>query len=337
MADTDDPRRELRQLLDGYRVSQSLSVAARLGIADLLVDGPRSSDELAARTGADPSALYRLLRALATVGVVHEDDDRGFALTELGEGLRSDVEGSLAAWATFIGSPAHWAAWGDLAHSVQTGANAFQHVHGTDVWTHRSTRPEEGAMFDRAMMSLSGHGVRDAVANYDFGSFGTIVDVGGGTGTFLARILGTAPAARGVLFDLPHVVAGAPPVLAAAGVDDRCEVVGGSFFEDVPEGADAYVLRSVVHDWSDEDALRILAAVRRATPAHATVLIVERIVAAPNEGSAAKWSDLNMLVSPGGLERTEDEFGALLGRAGFRPTRTVAAGPTHSFIEAQPA
>jgi hypothetical protein len=336
MGDVVDRRGKLRQLVDGYRVSQGISVAAQLGIADLLADGPRSSDELAASTGADADALYRLLRALATVDVLHESDDRRFSLTPLGEGLRSDVEDSLQGWAAFSGSAAYWAAWGDLAHSVRAGVNAFQHVHGTDVWTYRSARPEESALFDRAMVSLSGQGARDAVAGYDFTPFGTIADIGGGIGAFLSRILVAAPDARGVLFDQTHVVAGAPAVLDAAGVADRCAIVGGSFFDGIPGGADLYVLRSVVHDWEDEDAVRILGSVRRAVPDHGTVALVERIVVGPNEGPAAKWSDLNMLVAPGGRERTQAEFDDLFRRAGFRSTRTVAAGPTHSFVEATP-
>jgi hypothetical protein len=331
-----DARRELRQLVDGFQVSQGLAVAAQLGIADLLADGARPSDELAAACGADPAALYRLLRALATTGVLRELDARCFELTAVGEGLRSDVDGSLAGWAAFIGSGAYWSAWGALGHSVRTGGNAFQHVHGEDVWTYRSTRPEESARFDRAMASLSGQTGADAVASYDFTAFGTIVDVGGGTGAFLARVLGAAPAARGVLFDLPHVVAGARPVLAAGGVDGRCTVVGGSFFDGVPSGGDAYILRAVVHDWADDDAVRILGAVRAAIPDHGTVLLVERIVTGPNEGRPTKFSDLNMLVAPGGRERTQAEFDELFRRAGFRPRRTVAAGPLYHFIEAAP-
>jgi O-methyltransferase domain/Dimerisation domain len=336
MSDVGDRRRQLRQLVDGYRISQGIAVAAQLGIADQLADGERSSAELAAATGADADALYRLLRALATVDLLHESDGRRFSLTPLGEGLRADVEDSLHGWATYTGSAAYWAAWGDLAHSVRTGANAFQHVHGTDVWTYRSTRPAESAMFDRAMVSLSGQGARDAVAGYDFTPFGTIADIGGGVGAFLSRILVAAPGVRGVLFDQPHVVAGAFAVLEAAGVADRCAVVGGSFFDAIPSGADLYVLRSVVHDWEDHDAVRVLESVRRAVPDHGTLVLVERIVAGPNEGGATKWSDLNMLVAPGGRERTQAEFDDLFGRTGFRPTRTVVAGPTHWFVEATP-
>ncbi len=331
----DDPRLTLRHLGEGFQIAQGVSVMARLGIADLLADGARTSGELAALADADPDALYRLLRALASVGVLVEADGRRFSLTAVGEGLRTDVEGSLNGWVAFIGSPLLWQAWGDLEHSVRTGANAFQHLHGEDVWTYRSTRPEESALFDRAMASLS-HQQRHAVSVYDFTPFATIADVGGGTGSFLARILTMTPGARGILFDLPHVVAGAPAVLAAAGVDDRCEIVGGSFFDGVPANADAYVLRAVVHDWEDDDALRILDAVRQAIPDHGRILLVERVVAAPNEGRAAKWSDLNMLVSPGGRERTEAEFGELLARAGFRATGVVP-GPMHSFVEAVPA
>jgi hypothetical protein len=338
MADTDpgpdDPRRALRLLGEGFQVAQGISVAARLGVADHLAGGPRSSDELAALVDAHPGALYRLLRALATVGVLIEDDERRFALTPIGEGLRSDVEGSLAGWIGFIAAPTLWQAWGDLEHSVRTGANAFQHVYGEDVWTYRSTRPEASAAFDRAMASLSSQD-RHALT-YDFTAFGVIADIGGGTGAFLGRVLASAPDARGVLFDLPHVLAGAAAVLAAAGVDDRCEMVAGSFFDRVPAGADAYVLRAVIHDWEDDDAIRILAAVRRAIPDHGRVLLVERVVEGPNEGRAAKWSDLNMLVAPGGRERTQAEFATLLTQGGFRPTRTVP-GPTHSFVEAVPA
>src|SRR5215218_10399176 len=312
----DDPRLALRILGEGFQVAQGISVAARLGIADLLADGVRSSEELAALASADPDALYRLLRALATVGVLAEEDGRRFSLTAIGDGLRTDAEGSLAGWLAFICSPPLWEAWGHLEHSVRTGANAFQHIHGEDVWTYRSKDPAASVMFDRAMASLS-HQQRQAVAVYDFAPFATIADIGGGTGSFLARILTTVPDARGILFDLPHVVAGAPAVLAAAGVEDRCEVVGGSFFDGVPAGADAYVLRAVVHDWDDEDAVRILRSCRDAIAAAGALLVVERELGAPNENADAKLSDLNMMIGPGGRERTREQFAALLAAGGF--------------------
>ena len=260
------PAAELERLVNGYRISQAIYVAATLGIADLLAGGARTSDDLAAEAGADPRSLYRLLRALASVGVLREDDGRRFALTDVGDGLRSDAPEGIAGWAAFIGRPPLWQAWGDLLHSVRTGENAFMHVHGTDVWSYRAQRPEENAVFDRAMRSLTGRSNRAFVEAYDFGRFGTLVDVGGGNGTLLAGLLATYPELKGVLFDQPHVVAGADEVLSEACVADRCRVVGGSFFDGVPEGGDAYVLKAIIHDWEDEEAISILRSCRAAVP-----------------------------------------------------------------------
>lgn len=316
---------ELRSLINGYQVSQAISVAATLGVADLLADGPRSSDDLARDTGADADALYRLLRALAGVGVLREEDGRRFALTELGEPLRSDVPGSLAGWAEFVGRPAVWQSWGALLHSVRTGENAFRHVHGADVWSWRAERPDESAAFDRAMASLTGGVNRALLDAYDFGRFGTVVDVGGGNGALLASLLGAFSTMRGILFDQPHVTASAREVLRAAGVADRCQVVSGSFFDGVPEGGDAYVLKVIVHDWEDPEAVAILQACRRAASDDAVLLLIERDLGGPNEAAAAKLSDLNMLVNPGGRERSVEEYAALFDAAGFR---LVAATPT---------
>lgn len=324
---------ELRRLVDGYRVSQAIHVAAVLGIADVLAGGPRTTPELAAMTGTHEPSLYRLLRALAAEGVCHELDDRCFELGPLGEPLRTDVAGSLAGWAEFVGTEAYRAAWGDLLHSVQTGENAFTHVHGEDVWSYRSARPDENAVFNRAMASAAAATSAIVTTAYDFARFPTIVDVGGGTGAFLAAVLRSAPDSCGVLFDLPHVVTGAGPILERAGVADRCDVIGGSFFETVPADADAYVLRRIVHDWTDDDAARILGVVRGAIATTGTVLVVEQVIDPPNEGAPGKFSDLNMLVSPGGRERTAEEFAALFDASGFRLTRVVRAG-SDSVVEA---
>jgi hypothetical protein len=320
---------ELRRLINGCQVSQALSVAATLGVADLLAAGPRTSDDLALESGADPDALYRLLRALAAVGVLREEDERRFALTALGEPLRSDVPGSLAGWAEFVGRPAFWQSWGALLHSVRTGENAFRHVHGADVWSWRAERPDENAAFDRAMASLTGGVDRALLEAYDFGRFGTVVDVGGGNGTLLASLLGAYPAMRGILFDQPQVTDSAEDVLGAAGVADRARVVGGSFFDGVPEGGDAYVLKAIVHDWEDPEAIAIMQACRRAASDGAVLLLIERDLGAPNEAPGAKLSDLNMLVNPGGRERSLEEYAALLDAAGFR---LVAATPTASGL-----
>ena len=331
-----DPANELRRMVEGYQVSQAIHVAAALGIADLLAHTSLTHDELAAATGTHPPTLYRLLRALASVAILHELEGRRFELAPLGQPLRSDVPNSVTGWAAFIGRPYYWQAWSGLLHSVRSGENAFAHVHGTDVWTYRSTRPEESAVFDRAMTTLSRRANAALLAAFDFGAMQTIVDVGGGNGALLAAVLAAHPEASGVLFDQPHVVSGASALLERAGVAERCRTVGGSFFESVPPGADAYVLRAVIHDWDDDTSIRILSVVRRALADNSRVLIIERVVAPPNEGRDVKFSDLNMLVGPGGRERTQDEFAALLEASALRLVHVHAAGP-HSIIEAAAA
>ncbi|MEA2510961.1 MAG: hypothetical protein QOF01_4462 [Thermomicrobiales bacterium] len=316
--DSSGPAAVLRRLVNGYQVTQAIHVAATLGIADLLVDGPRTSDDLAAVTGTHAGALYRLLRALAALGVFREAEDCSFALTPLGDCLRSDVPESLAGWAAFVGEPYHWQAWGALLHSVRTGENAFRHVHGTDPWTFRARDPGASARFDRAMTSLSRQVIAAVLDAYDFGRFAKIVDVAGGNGAFVAAILAKYPGVRGVLFDQPHVVAGAAPLLEGSGVADRCEVVGGSFFDAVPAGGNAYILKSILHDWEDESCVRILRICRQAMADGAALLVVERELGPPNENPGSKFSDLNMLAAPGGQERTPEEYAALFAAARFR-------------------
>jgi hypothetical protein len=307
----------LRRLVNGYQVTQAIHVAVVLGIPDLLARGQRPSDDLAAATETHPEALYRLLRALASIGILREEAGREFALTPLGEDLRADAPESLAGWAAFVGEPYYWEVWGALEHSVRSGESAFPHIHGADPWTFRSHHPELSASFDRAMTSMSAQVSASVLAACDFSRFGTVVDIGGGNGGFLAAILAAHPAMRGVLFDQAHVVTGAKPVLEAAGVADRCEVEGGSFFEAVPAGGDAYVLKAILHDWADEESIAVLRTCRRAMADGAALLVVERELGAPNESPDAKFSDLNMLVSPGGRERTAEEFAALFEKAGF--------------------
>jgi hypothetical protein len=238
--------------------------------------------------------------------------------------------------AVFAGRPTRFAAWAELLHSVRSGENATRHVLGMSGWEYRQRHPEEGAIFDRAMSENTRRLASDVLAAFDFGPFGTIVDVGGGHGAFLAEVLRQHSAARGVLFDQEHVVAGAASILGAAGVAERCRVVGGSFFETVPEGGDAYVLKYIIHDWADVEATAILRTCRRALGPSALLLVVERIVPPPNEGMEVKFSDLNMLVGPGGQERTRDEFSVLFAAAGFRLTRVVPAGELN-VLEAIPA
>jgi hypothetical protein len=325
------PTVALRRLVNGYQVTQAIHVAATLGIADLLADGPRSSEDLAVAVDAHAPSLHRVLRALASIGVLHEDDDGRFALTEIGECLRSDAPDPVGGWAAFVGRPSHFAAWSGLLHAVRTGENAFRSVHGTDVWEYRAAHGEEGAIFDRAMTDITRRANRHLLAAYDFGHFASVVDVGGGHGELLIALLSAHPQMRGVLFDLPHVVAGATVDTA------RCEVVGGSFFDGpIPASADAYLLKAVLHDWEDADALRILRMCRGAVPSNAVVLVIERDLGAPNENADAKLSDLNMMVGPGGRERTREEFAALFAAGGFALERVIPTGIALSVFEGRP-
>jgi hypothetical protein len=331
------PALALRRLVNGYQVTQAIHVAAKLGLADHLADGPRASDDLARATETDPDALYRLLRALASVGVVHEEAEQRFALTDLGSCLRSDAPDSVAGWAAFVGEPYHWQTWGALEYGVRTGENAFHHVHGTNPWTFRAQRPELSTGFDQAMTDLARQAAAAVLRVYDFGQFQTVVDVGGGNGTLLAAILARHPAMRGILFDQPHVVAGALPVLAAAGVADRCAVVGGSFFEAVPAGGDAYVLKSILHDWENADCVRILERCRKTMAAGATLLVVERELGPPNAYPDGKLSDLNMLVATGGRERTPEEYARLFSATGFQFTGITSSDSGVAVFEGRSA
>ena len=317
---------ELRRIIAGHRLSAAVGVAASLGLADQLVEGPRTSDELADATGAHAETLYRLLRALAAAGIFREDDGRRFSLTELGVTLRTDIPDSLAAWAQFVQRPAHRDAWGALEQSVRTGENAFRLAHGVDAWEHRAQRPEESAEFDRAMAGMTRTAMRSVLDAYDFGRFRRIVDVGGGNGALLASLLERHPELRGILFDQPHVVAGVD-------LGERVEVVGGSFFGEVPPRGDAYVLKWILHDWEDPECRAILRNVR----AHgATLVVIERVLAPPNEGLESKLSDLNMLVGPGGRERTLVEFDALFAAAGYRRTADVPTASDFHVLEGEP-
>ena len=266
---------DLLRMVNGYQASQAVHAAVALGLPDLLAEGPRTTADLAERCGAHEATLGRLVRALAGLGVLHEDDDGRVSLTELGRPLRSDVPDSIAGWARLIGRPYYWNTWAALTDAVRTGENGFRLLNGTDVWTYRAQHPEESAIFDGAMTALTVQVSRAVAASYDFSRFGTVVDVGGSRGVLLQALLDANPGLRGILFDQPHVVEGVPP-------GDRLDVVGGSFFESVPAGADAYVLKMIIHDWDDEQSIAILRTVRQAMPAGAVVLVVERSLGAPN-------------------------------------------------------
>jgi hypothetical protein len=326
-----DAAARMRAMVNGYQVSQALHVAATLGLSDLLSAGPRTAAELAVTTASHEPSLLRLLRALAALDVYERRADGAFALTDLGAALCRDAPGSVAAWARVVGRPHHQAAWAGLIHSVRTGENAFTALYGETVWQYRSSRPEEQELFDAAMTGVTAAVASAVTAAYDFGRFSRIVDVGGGQGELLATVLQRYPALLGVLFDQPGVVQGAGTLLAEHGVADRCDVLAGDFFQAVPDGADAYLLKSVIHDWADEESIAILRVCRRATPPHGRLLLVEQLLDEGPDPVRAAFSDLNMLVAPGGQERTRAEYGTLLSAAGFRLEDAVATG-TDSFV-----
>jgi hypothetical protein len=330
------PSTALRTLVNGFQLTQAISVAATLGIADLLAAGPQSSDDLAAATEAHPGSLYRLLSALASAGVLVEEEGRLFALTPLGEQLRSGAPEPVGSWAAHVGRPYFWQAWANLLHTVRTGESAFRAVHGVDAWEYRNEHPREGEIFDRAMTDMARIAIRAVLEVHDFARYGTVVDVGGGHGALLAAVLTRHPDMRGVLFDQPHVVAGAGPVLEEAGVAGRCHVAGGSFFDSVPDGGDAYVLKSILHDWDDAEATTILRNCRRAIGDEGSLLVIERDLGPANEDPEAKLSDLNMLVVLGGRERRIDEYGVLFETAGFRLVDAVPTAAGLSVIEGAP-
>ncbi|WP_350281491.1 methyltransferase [Kribbella sp. HUAS MG21] len=329
-----DVSRELHRLVTGYQATQAVSVAASLRLSDLLAAGPRSVAELAEAAGADEQSLARLMHTLTVLGLYRRAEDGTFTATELGAALRTDGTRSIADWVRFVGRPFHWQAYGALEHSVRTGETAFRSVHGESMWEYAGKHPDDRQIFDAAMTSVSQTVADDVVDAYDFGRFSTVVDVGGGRGLMLSAILRRYPAVEGVLFDLPDVVASAPELLANAGVWARCRAVGGSFFDAVPAGADAYVLKAVIHDWADSEAIEILRVCRTAMPPGARLLLLEQLLDATPDPVRTALSDLTMLVMAGGRERTTAEYRTLLTTAGLSLVDVVPTASTTSVIEA---
>lgn len=324
--------RELYRLIGGYRVSQGIYVVARLGIADLLKDGPLSSNALAEATGSYEPALYRLLRFLTGAGLFREVAPAHFALTPLGAGLRADVSGSLAPNVLMLLDDVHWSAWGELLYSVQTGKTAFGHVHEMEFFDYLGEHPEPAAVFHRAMTSSTARSGAAVTQAYDFSGIRKLVDVGGGHGLFLATILQAHPAMRGVLFDRPEVIRGAAATLEAAGIADRCDIVGGDFFTAVPPGGDAYLLRQIIHDWNDAQAAAILTQCRHVMQASGRLLVIERAVPPDySQGHGALHLDMEMLVNLGGLQRTDAEYGRLFEAAGLQLRAVVPLGDADQF------
>jgi hypothetical protein len=328
---------DLRRMIVGYRLSQALHVAAKLGIADLLAEGPRHAEELAGVTGSHPSSLYRVLRLLASEGVFEELEEGQFTLTPLAEPLRSDAPNSLRARAIFDGEEWNWHPWGNLLHSTKTGGSAFDHTYGMAVFDYLKETPEAATSFDSLMAAQTRPWALSVADAYDFADIGTLVDVGGGYGALLAAILTANPHLKGVLVELPHVVAGARPKLEEAGLAGRCQTVAGDFFQSVPDGGDAYILKHVLHDWDDDRCVSILGNCRRAISNEDRLLVIEILIAPGNEPGYGKYLDLNMLVLTKGRERTEEQYRTLFEAAGFTLSRVVATRSELSIIEGRPA
>ncbi len=325
----------MNRMLTGYWTTQVLYVAAKLGIADLMVDGPRSADDLAQATKTHSPSLYRLLRGLASMGVFADDGQGRFTLTPLAECLRSDLPGSQRALA-IMGGEEHYQAWGQLLYSVQTGKTGFGKLFGMPVFDYLSQNLEQAKVFDAAMVGVHGRETSAMTDAYDFSDIGVLADVGGGNGSLLTTVLQKHPAMKGILYDLPGVTERAKANLQAARVADRCTVIGGSFFDSVPSGADAYLMRHIIHDWNDEQSIAILQNVKKVIAKDGRLLLVEGVIPPGNDPNFGKLLDLTMLVLPGGKERTEDEYRTLLKAGGFQLTRIVPTNAEVSVIEGKP-
>jgi SAM-dependent methyltransferase len=333
---TPTPGERMFQFFGGLWAARAVHVAAKLGLADHLNGSAKTTEQLATATDTHAPSLYRLLRALASIEIVREDSPGKFVSTELGDMLRTGVPGSFRAAATSILGDEHYQAWEALQHSVQTGETAFDHVFEKPVWKFFQENPSNARTFDQAMTDFTQVIDPAMLKAYDFAQAKRIVDIGGGHGALISAILKQHPAARGTVFDQPYISDGARKALAASGLADRCEAVGGDFFDAVPAGGDLYLMKFIIHDWDDDRSIRILSNIRKAIVPGGKLVLVETVVPEGNQPSFSKFMDLNMLVMTGGRERTEKEYANLFRSAGFKLTRVVPTESVMSVIEAVP-
>lgn len=328
------PQIVVLQMIMGYWVSQSIFAAAKLGIADQLREQPKHYTDLAASTEAHAPSLFRLLRALASVGLLLETESGVFQLTPLGEILRSDVPGSLKDVSIMMGEPEHYNSWGNILHSLKTGKSGFEGLFGKNVFEHYAENPEPAAVFDRAMTGFSSVENAAIATEFDFSGINTLVDVAGGHGSTLLAILQANSHMKGVLFDQSDVIERAKLLISEDASVNHCQLVTGSFFESVPAGGDAYILKHILHDWDDERAIAILKRCREAMVDQGRVLVVEQVIPPGNDPFIGKLLDMNMLVMcPGGKERTQAEYQQLFEAAGFRLNRIVPTSAIASIVE----
>ncbi|MGE0563199.1 MAG: methyltransferase [Pseudolabrys sp.] len=316
--------------------SRAIYAAARLGIADLLAGGPKTAEAIADATGTHAPSIHRLLRALASRGLFTETAPKTFALTPLGAALRTGAPGAARGAVLTLAGDWQWKAWDEFLYSLKTGKPAMDKVWNAPLFDYLVANPEDGALFDEAMVGMHEAEGPAVVAVYDFSKFKSIVDLGGGTGSLLTAILRTYPQLRGIVFDLEKTMPAAERRLADAGLRDRCDAVAGDFFKSVPADHDCYLLSHVLHDWTDEQSIAILRNCRKAIPSDGRLLIVETVLPPGDVPHHGKLLDLLMLTVPGGLERTADEYAGLLEAAAFRLSRVIPTQTPQSIVEAMP-
>jgi ubiquinone/menaquinone biosynthesis C-methylase UbiE len=326
------PRIIMSQMIFGFVVSKAIYCVAKLNIADTLsAEGPMNSSALAARSGAHEESLHRILRALASIGIFREDEKGNFSLTPMGECLRDDSPDSVKAMALGVGD-VWFKAYTELLYSVETGKGGFEHAIGMPVFDYLTTHPEEGKIFDRMMTDIHGGETEPMIKTYDFSTFKTIVDVGGGNGEVITSILKSNKNLKGILFDLPEVINRARQNISSKGLEDRCKLETGNFFESVSKGGDAYIMRHIIHDWSDPDAVTILTNCRKAMNPGGKVLVVEAVIQEGNEPSPFKLLDITMLMV-GGKERTKKQFENIFSQAGLKLNRVISFQNDLSVVE----
>lgn len=330
------PSDQLFQLSFGYLPAICVNVVARLSVAEQLAQGPRHVSEIAAACQANSDALYRVMRAVATVGVFKEVEPRKFTQTPMSDLLRRDHPESLRPFVLFFADPVHFRCYANLMHSVKTGETTVKPTFGVELFDFLKDHPEESEVFNAAMVNVTQMFLPAVLEAYDFSGTKTLVDVGGGHGSVIAAILQKYPGMKGILFDLDHVVRGAGAQLSAMGVADRCAIQAGDFFTAVPPGGDTYIMKNIIHDWDDERSLVILKNIAgrlKGTP-QGKVVLLEFALSPGNDPQLGKWADIEMLALPGGRERTSDEYRDLFARAGLRMTRVVPTKAPQSVIEA---
>ena len=327
------PHARLIQMGRAHVVARTVYAAAKLGLADQLAAGPKSAAQLAGSMHVHAPSLHRLMRALASLGILTERPEQRFAITELGEALKTGAPGSARSSVIFSGSPSSQSGWENVVYSIETGKPGFEKAQGVAFFDYLAHHPEDASLFSEMMVGIHSQEPAAVAAAYDFSVFNTIVYVGGASGNMLAAVLSHHAGPRGILFDRPHVVTDAPTLLKAKGMSDRVTIEPGDFFKNVPTGADAYILSHIIHDWDEDQCLTILGNVRKAMDPASRLLLVEMVLPLGDTPHPGKMLDMTMLVSMGGQERTEVEYGTLLSKASFQLTRVVSTSSTASIVE----